>query len=267
MTLKKKYGIVILLDALGSSDFNEIKIKQFLAARHEINEIIIGLTSKNAMTPFRNLDIGKISSPTIFTFGDTVVVTLELKNKKHMVAHLYIATMLMRRYLFHSLEEGILYRGCFSIGRYVADSGSNTIMGDALSDAANWYDQSEWMGLSSTPRTNTVLESLLCRLSTPGEMRYLNKHDFGSLHYYDVPMKTGGVRKSYVVNWPSAFFDQSLLASSKDDPEQSFLKILSTLEVPKGTEAKYENTKAYFYYVAEIIANETMQPAADATAD
>lgn len=259
--LKKKYGIVILLDALGASEYNEKQIKEFLSARNDINTTIKALSSQKATKSFG--EIGNFHMPDIFTFGDTVVITIELNTKKYIKEHLWIVTALMRRYLFHSFEKGIMYRGAFSIGNYVADSDSNTVMGDAVSDAASWYEQSEWMGLSSTPRTNNILEHLYTPDRQSFEFKTLHDRGCGYLVYYGVPMKSGSEYPMYVVDWPSAFFDETPLKKAKHkNSERYFLNILKELKVPKGTEEKYENTKSFFYFVANQEANNSIQPSA-----
>ncbi|MFA5806021.1 MAG: hypothetical protein WC879_15395 [Melioribacteraceae bacterium] len=250
MTFKKKYGIVILLDALGVSGYNENQIKEFLSARQEINEIVKSLTITDTLKEIGY--IGKFYPPIIFSFGDTVVVTIELKSKKFIKDHIWIVSLLMKRYLFHSLEKRILFRGSFSIGNYIADSDSNTIMGEALNDAASWYEASDWMGIFSTPKTNSLLEYLYCDYKKVNNMKHFHDNGITYLHSYSVPLKLGGNMNSYVINWPSAFFDKTLLSiEGKENPEKYFLEIMSSFTIPKGSESKYENIKKYFYYIAE----------------
>jgi hypothetical protein len=67
--VKKKFGLVLLLDALGASHFIPEKIREFLSARSEINSIIKSLAKQPLVG-------GKIA-PNIFTFGDTIIVTIE----------------------------------------------------------------------------------------------------------------------------------------------------------------------------------------------
>ena len=133
--MKKKHGIVILLDALGASSYSEDKIKHFLTARTQVNSGIKNLCSKESLKVLG--PIGKFHTPIIFTFGDTVVITIELNTKKHLKTHMRIISALMQKYLYVSLKNGILFRGSFSIGDYFADENSNTVMGDAVPDAVH----------------------------------------------------------------------------------------------------------------------------------
>ncbi|MBT7350661.1 hypothetical protein HN803_07830 [candidate division WWE3 bacterium] len=244
---KKKHGIVILLDALGASEYSEHQIEKFLSARAEINDYVTALANREVK------NIGKFYPPVIFTFGDTVIITIELRSKKFILDHIWEISLLLRRYLFHSMEEGILFRGSFSIGQYVEDSESNTVMGAAVTDAAAWYEQSEWMGLSCTPQTKSTLEYYLL-----GKNLDSSKH--GYLRTYDVPMKNNDTQNLYAITWPTAFFDKDLLKrANKKTPEGYFLEILKDLSVPKGTENKYNNIKKYFNLFVQEEANKKSQ--------
>jgi len=244
---RKKYGIVILLDALGASTFTESQIRQFLAARAYINDFVKDFPGFIKRAGVK--DIGTFPPPAVFTFGDTVIITVPLRTKKYIYAHILSVALLMRRYLFHSLEEGIMFRGSFSIGYYLEDSQSNTVMGPSLIDAAAWYDQSEWMGLSSTPKTNSVLE-YLAGSSEP------EKSLFIYMVPYNVPLKSGETFRLYTINWPSIFLDKSLVPKAhQKNPTKYFLDCLQNFFVPKGTEMKFENTKKYFSVMMARAAN------------
>lgn len=238
--LRKKYGIVILMDALGARQYSEEKIKKFLQARSKLNSILAHqaglLKSINKEVP--------APKPVTYTFGDTLVVTCELRVKKHHAQRIYMMLLLMQNYLFHSMEEGIVFRGAFSIGTYFDDAASNTVMGEALTDAATWYEQSDWFGLASTPQTNNVLEFLFYefreRLHSPKFV--LN---------YPVPMKDGRAIELYTVSWAGRFFQDK-----ERYPEKKFLEVMTMLPVPLGTESKHINSKKYFYEVARLLAIE-----------
>lgn len=190
-----------------------------------------------------------LADPVIYTFGDTIIITVQLRGKKNYDKQIIRAIMLMRRYLFHSIEQGILFRGAFSIGSYIEDVSSNTVMGEALTDAAQWYEQSDWMGIASTPRTNSVLEYYLDdnSLASP---RFIN--------LYPVPIKGGSKLELYTISWPGAFHDNFLNKSKS--PRNWFLEILKDLSFPIQATPKYKNTKDYFSYVESLIAPKTANP-------
>lgn len=236
--LRKKFGMVILMDALGARQYSEEKIKKFLLARSKLNAILANqVTELKAMRP----DVPP-TKPMTFTFGDTLVIVCELRATKHRLRQIYAMFMLMQNYLFHSMHEGILFRGAYSIGTYIDDPASNTVMGEALTDAASWYERSDWFGLTSTPRTNNVLE-LLFHSDRPS----LNNPMF--VFPYPVPMKDGRTIHLYTISWAGRFFQQKAT-----DPERDFLGTTHELPIPLGTESKHINSKKYFYEVARLLA-------------
>jgi len=239
MTIKKltkKYGAVILLDALGASSYSDREINNFLSLRKKLNSNI-----KETAKQFRGNS--EFSQPIIYTFGDTTIIVIELNDRKVITNHIIGIAILMRRYLYQSFDVGIMFRGSFSIGNYIEDAESNTVMGEAVTDAASWYEQSNWMGLTSTPKTNNILDFYFLE----NEDRLDDK---GLIHKYDVPLKNGYTFKLYSISWPGAFHEPGILKNhNRNNAKEWFLEKLAGLEIPKGTEEKYENTKLYFSYI------------------
>ena len=224
--IQRKKGIVILLDALGASEYSDEKINEFLNARKEINSIIHDLLNP-AM-------IG--SSASIYMFGDTIVVTVELVDEYVAGQILFICTA-MQWYLFRSLQKGILYRGAFSIGSYIEDATSNTVMGEAITDAAQWYEKADWMGLVSTPKTDSVLEYYV----PSGEIS-----DSKLLCRYPVPIKGSSPINLYSISWPELFYSQR---RDQTSPRKLFLEIFKEFSFPASATEKYLNTKKYFDHI------------------
>jgi hypothetical protein len=240
---RKKQGIVILLDALGASAYEEEKIKNFLSARDEIIKIVGEFAKKFSPKKI-------FTDPNIYTFGDTIVITVQFKGKKKYIAQIMRSVMLMRRYLFHSFKQGILFRGAFSIGSYIEDSKSNTVMGEAVTDAAQWYGRADWMGIISTPKTNNALEY------------YCNKglSDVHFIHMYPVPLKDGSKIDLYCISWPGALHDKMFLEKSgKQSPRLWFLEIFKDFSFPISVTTTYYNTKLYFNYVENKIEAEMLK--------
>lgn len=229
---KRRHGIVAILDALGASTFSEDKIKTFLSARSELNEII----KKQAKALKK---IGTIKTPTTYTFGDTLIVVQDFTEGGHEGSEVFGFCILLQNYLYHSLEEGILFRGAFSVGAYIEDTNSNTVMGEAISDAAAWYEKSDWMGLASTPKTNNFLDFY-------DEIKQFRNPMF--VICYPVPMRDGRNIDLYTISWAGRFFQDDPPISN---PRKKFLELLKKLPVPLGTESKFENTKKYFSYIEQ----------------
>ena len=247
--LRRRHGLVVILDALGASSYSTQKIKKFLSVRKNLNQILSNQAKKIAK-------FSRIKMPNTYTFGDTLIIVIELSSKKNIKAHIKGSIVLMRNYLFHSMKEGILFRGAFSIGSYIEEPDSNTVMGEAISDAASWYEKAEWMGLHSTPKTNNDIEY------------YFSPHDFDIpefVHYYPVPMKDGREIELYTISWAGRFFDSS--DDKSKNPKKRFLGLIKDHQVPFGAELKFENTKKYFSIIENtIIANKANAPDAKSSA-
>jgi len=245
MALKKEYGIVYILDALGASAYSDEKIEQFLNARKDINQVL-EMMAKPIVSKKK-----KTNLVSTYTFGDTLIVVIAIEDRVESWEMIQLSIFMMQNYLFHSLERGILYRGAFSIGNYIADAESNTVMGEAVTDAAAWYEKSEWMGLISTPRTNNILEH---EFHEEQDDSFLKKPLFVAL--YPVPMKDNRTIDLYTISWAGRFFHgQTDYQNKYDNPRLYFLKLLKEHPVPFGTEQKITNTKKYFSYIEEKIAS------------
>lgn len=235
--IPKKRGIVILLDALGASGYSDNKIRRFLAARTKLNDAMIQTAELVG-------DIFDLSETMTFTFGDTLIVAFEINKKKNLENCIVGALYLISEYLYKSLKEGIIFRGAFSIGSYLADPETNTIMGDAVSDAAAWYEKAEWSGLCGTPKTCSYLEI------------HISEHNLNALLFikYPVPLKNKATIDLYSVSIASYFLSDKRVKKGKE--RIALLEYLIKHPMPYGTEEKYKNTVDFFdFALAKIKAN------------
>jgi len=243
--LKSNFGLVVLLDALGASNFGDDEIRKFLELRAEVNRIVEG-TAKHTPEDM-TWGTGKLNAPKIFTFGDTVIMAFELNSKITHLAHLSLISILLNRFLFLTFVGGVMFRGSFSIGKYIADDKTNTVMGEAVSDAASWYEKSNWMGLHATPKTVNILESMVTMDDFDPIDPKVNREKIAYFHRYNVPIKNKLVLDSYVVAWPLLFHSKDNLKNAGYiNPKKYFMDILARYDIPLGTEEKYINTAAYF---------------------
>src|SRR5262245_38291817 len=144
-TLDPEKGIVAVLDALGAASYSDNEIRQFLKSR----ELVLRLLGEKLE------DIGTINAKILtFTFNDTIVVAQ--KNDPGEARPEQIVTFfgLMRNFIKDSLANNILFRGSSSIGTFRADENTNTVMGQAITDAAAWYNKAKWIGVHATPHAS-----------------------------------------------------------------------------------------------------------------
>jgi len=175
ITKTKHRGIVVILDALGAATFGNADIDKFLKAReHAMKRLDARLKQMKG----RNWKRQQFS---LFTFNDTVLMALQADGQDISDQQINYFFRLVREFFIEALISGILFRGACATGSFLVDASNNTILGEAVSDAAAWYDKAEWIGLIATPRTS--LHLMERREAFP-------KRTFLCLDY-GVPMKDG----------------------------------------------------------------------------
>jgi len=238
--LKPVNGLVAIFDALGAKNYSEEEIFRFLDSR----DVVLENLAERARA-------GKIDQARLqfFTFGDTIVIVYRAVSDVSF-SDLFEFGLRMRAFMLHSLTNQILFRGAISIGRlFVVDDKTNTVMGPAVSDAADWYDKADWIGIQTTPHATMYIDAKLSRLGRKLHQTFVP---------YDVPMKTGGTLRVLAINWPRAFFVRGLRPSRKYSGRAMLLSNLAGHAAPRGTEAKYFNAIAYFDHV--VMTQELPRP-------
>lgn len=228
----QQQGLIAILDALGASSYSEDEIDRFLEAR----EIVMRSLNRKAEALLGEL---KAESLSTFTFNDTIVIvsktnhSLSLRDVERFFA-------LLRRFLIDSLVNRILFRGTISIGRFHANEDTNTVMGPAVTDAAAWYEASNWIGIHATPRTTILIDQLLEAAAGKNQRTHL-------MVTYDVPMRDGSTRRLKATNWPKAFFVDGMSPCEPGESRRAkLLKLLGQHQIPVGTEVKYTQTVDFF---------------------
>jgi len=229
-------GLIAVLDALGAATYSQSECEQFLESR----ELVLNKLNERA-------EAGKIDKKRlmVFTFSDTVVIVYRAK-RNHEVTLDDVVTFAfrLRAFMMHSLENRILFRGAISVGSfYSVDDTTNTVMGPAVSDAAAWYNQPDWIGISATPHASMFIQSLLEE----------SKRDFTNILVdHDVPLKGRSPVKVKAINWPKAFYVSGLKPEGHGAARAALHSLLAQHQAPIGTESKYYNAIAFFDRIAEI---------------
>lgn len=228
--MKERNGIIVILDALGASNYSKDEIVQFLESRQRV----LSLLDSKIEKVLGRVDASRVST---FTFNDTVVIAYETAQAVCLDDISAFSTVL-RHFEVKSIAQGILFRGAISIGSFYSDEATNTIMGKAVTDAAAWYNQADWIGIAATPQA-----SLLIRAH-----EQQSKRDIQNVMIdYPVPMKDCAPISLRAVNWPKGFYVEGVRPLDEgENPRAKCLTLLARSGVPKGTEAKYFNTVTFF---------------------
>jgi hypothetical protein len=188
--------------------------------------------------------LGELSNRiSTFTFNDTLVIVLKT-HPAPTVRDVTAFFTLLRKFLIDSLVNRILFRGAVSLGTFYASDATNTVMGQAVTDAAAWYNLADWIGIHATPRATVLVDHLL---ESEDDKRTEVVVD------YEVPMKNKSTLRLKAVNWPKGYFVKGV---SPCEPEQSrranLLELLGQHQIPVGVEDKYFHTIAFFDQVVKL---------------
>jgi len=231
-TIAKEFGAVAILDALGASTYSDRQIGHFLDSRDRV---------LSQLKEWAEGGHGSVKPTELkaFTFNDTIVLVLRCGAA---AANLERATALaayLRQFLVNSMVNGMLFRGSAALGSFYIDGASNTVMGEAVTDAAQWYERSDWVGVHFTPRSFLTLGHMMRAEGDDKRWAFLP---------YSVPLRDGGLLPTLAVNWPKIFLVPKLRPWGRTnvEPKQKLLELLSAHSVPLGTERKYFNTIEFF---------------------
>jgi hypothetical protein len=235
-----KHGIVVVLDVLGARAFSSEEAEKFVDKRDELLQ-----KTDQYRDDMKHIASGAVPNcikPEITTFGDTIVLSWEVPDTKSAML-LWAVSYWLRAMIFGGLglKNPIALRGAISIGDYIKEK--STLIGPAVADAASWYEQSQWLGVMTTPSCSLKWEAFV-EATTNQDPSSVAKIPLSYVKY-QIPLKDGKCLKSHAVSWPALFF------RAPDDrpgaqPRAFFLTLLSRFPIPFGTEIKYTNTIKFF---------------------
>lgn len=238
--IKEKYGIVALLDALGTKNLSIAESINFIS---NVSKLIKSLEThkRSIKKEFIAFDIKE--EPEILTFGDTIIFTWNLEGIKNPERFLPAAAEWIRPSILSGITNGLLLRGALSIGHYIRTE--NIVLGPAISDAASWYEEADWIGIIATPYCGNHINALEEQFKHNTSGRSILRNSFCQ---YQVPLKNGKQKDLWVVSWPS----QLLLKPNDSIPSFSpfalFYNLIKEYPIPKGIESKFKHTEDFFKY-------------------
>ncbi len=235
---EQQNGIVAILDALGAASYSDTEVERFLQSRSNVLQLL----NRKIEGVLGDIDSDRV---TTFTFNDTVLVILKCGIHEPKLDDITSFFLILRKFLVDSMQYRILFRGSISIGSFYVNDATNTVMGQAVTDAAAWYDKAEWIGVHATPHATIVIQRWL---------EHDRKKKGNLMLDFDVPLKGAGMIKVKAVNWPKVFFVPSISpCSNGEEAREKLLEFLAMHQVPLGTESKYYNTIAFFDHAVKEI--------------
>jgi hypothetical protein len=232
-----KYGFVALLDALGTKTASIDESKKYLDLINNIKELIKLSLAATLDNP--DIDPKIFDELSIHFFGDTLLITYEIKDKNKEVDYFSRISFVLQLFICNALKLGLLFRGSLSIGEYVDKDA--IALGPAISDAATWYEKIDMIGVILTPHATLSLKSILRDWGEEGHRSkvwnddiVLGKHPLKDSKDSDLEL--------FAINWISVIN----LFCENMDREKWFYQIMKTFKIPSGTESKFMNTERFF---------------------
>jgi len=280
---KECYGVVILLDFLGVSLFNNEECKRFLKIRNEIMDHIDNaepLLRENTGDLGKSLpDDFKIKS---FAFGDNLMITIDLgiDSKKFLDENIYEAYKIMpipyishfvSRSFIYAMENKYIFRGAISIGNFIESRNNEndvSVIREAVADAAAWHEKADWGGVIFTPKASYYLDGIQLnyKLLRKEEAEIYKNIQYQSYLKYPVPIKASQQKELWAIAWPSQLFLDSK-NRSKIESQKYIHLLLSEMPITKGTEEKYENTLNFALNYLKNITDENINEIKHRNAD
>lgn len=228
-------GIIVLMDSLGTrgitaSQHPQTVLDTWLFLLDQLEE-----SAQKFRAVFPELDIE------ITTFSDTVMISANYPEEAMLVD---IIGDILAAPFYYAFADHIFLRGIICAGFYYQDP--TRIIGPAIDEAAEWYENSDWIGLAASPS----MEMLLNYLDALGE-RIEDESTAPAVSewfvQYEVPWKNGVRRQNtWAFAWP--------LYATRLYEEEARVEILRTFKthpasIGIASAAKYTHTIAFVDHV------------------
>jgi len=218
-----------MVDALGVRNATIEQSTNFVQRIGDIVELVAGFVSSY----LKERNKHKTTIPQIITFGDTLVISWEMKSDL-LPDYLPDVGIFLSYLIALGLDGNLAFRGAISVGDFIQHGA--TVLGPVVSDVAAWYDSAEMIGIIATPYCGQFLSDI-------NETRNLTSMEFVK---YNVPLKGDVSKNLWVVPWPKMLLEAQFFGAVKGKtPFQIYYKLIEQLSIPKGTENKYINTETF----------------------
>lgn len=225
----RKNGVVIFLDALGVKNLDTEGSCEFIRKRGEFLKEVHYIRDERAKQFKKDLDID-LPDLDIALFQDSIIISWEdpepkQKSERYHFSFFQAAGQFLMDTITEAIRHDLFFRGAISQGEYVVNiSNKNvSIIGPAVSDAADYFEIGDWVGVIQTPNfqekyissLETLAEADKTRLGLPITVDdVIDKYKFLFVRYI-VPLSVKKIdlfsskpdslitsREFFVSSWP-----------------------------------------------------------------
>jgi hypothetical protein len=234
------FGIAVFLDVLGAkvSDTREaerlLKAIELLLQRAREGPVEWSKRIANA-TSAANVDPLRVT-----VVGDAILLTW--KTRGAVPGAVARCGVMVKDLFVYALSMRLPLRGAIGVGDILYGRDENIVLGSGITDAANWYERADIMGVIATPLCGAFVEWL-------AEGRGDAEEPMSRIFVrYGVPLKgDGGPAKTaemWALAWPDAHLQRCRSASLP--PRKQLLGLFTGFDVPPGAEQKYAHAEGFY---------------------
>ena len=242
---RAKEGVVLLIDVLGAA---VTTIKEAIDLDEKLDKLVTSVNGHRTQSDPN--DVRPPGPPLVFQ--DTMIFVWEdPKGEGERIYNLLGSIGKWSRTLIMlGLQQKLLLRGAMSAGEFILNEKGIRILGPAITDAKEWYEEADWIGVVATP----TLGMKLCLY----EEKYLQANDdkcsiFPYFTRHKVPLKDGRKEKMWVLSWPREYIEKH--KDTKLSPRLHFLSDMAEFQIPRSASSKYKNTLDFFDCYARQYSN------------
>jgi len=149
-----KKGYVMMFDVLG--------FKEFVSKRKDVDFFEIWSQIRKSLIE-KKVELEEQSSLLdidVLCLSDTLIVCMSFKNKTKLDPRLLLGLLpkLIDTFFHFRFMEGIFFRGAISFGEYRCDMLNNIAMGNAIDEAYEWHELTDWIGVILSPSAEFAYE-------------------------------------------------------------------------------------------------------------
>ena len=142
-----KTGYILMLDVLGYREYVTKTRDNFLDLWKELQTSI----KEQKETIFKEQK-GCVTLDVLFV-SDTLFIGISSSHEDKQLEGLTIMFLLdlIKTIFSFSFKNKIFFRGAISFGEFLFNNDLNIVMGNALDEASEWYESTDWFGVILTP--------------------------------------------------------------------------------------------------------------------
>lgn len=136
---------------------------------------------------------GRLSDPELRILGDAIALLWPLPDSPSPKGLVIQFAEWVKGLFLEALSERLPLRGAVAYGSLILNEA--VALGSAVSDAAEWYEEPDWIGVVATPRCGLVIDMIA---SGPRGRDYVARHFVP----YGVPLKEKRHEHLWTLSWP-----------------------------------------------------------------